>query len=133
MRRNAALLAECEDTTTSDAEAAREKHQEKLIKVEDALIKVLPRSDATTGRLSGRWANIVHDKLTTRGYNHHLNRNEDCFSAASAMMHFNVMMVYEAPQGYVSTILRAFYQVLLNTNGTEPNVWMHHRWSALGP
>ena len=87
MRRNVALLAECEDTTTSDAEAAREKHQEKLIKVEDALMKVLPRSDAKTGRLTGRWANIVHDKLTRRGYNHHLNRNEDCFSAASAMMH----------------------------------------------
>ena len=61
MRRNVALLAECEDTTTSDAEAAREKHQEKLIKVEDALIKVLPRSDATTTPFTGRWANSERD------------------------------------------------------------------------
>ena len=46
MRRIAALMAECEDTTTSDAIAeARRKHLEKLTNVKD---KVVPRTDHQT-------------------------------------------------------------------------------------
>ena len=49
MRRIAALMAECEDACTSEAIAeARRVHLEKLTKVKDAVIKVVPRTDATT-------------------------------------------------------------------------------------
>ena len=56
MRRIAALITEYENTTTSDAIAeARRMHLEKLTKVKDAVIKVAPRTDATTRPLTGRW------------------------------------------------------------------------------
>ena len=49
MRRIVALMAECEDTITSDAIAeARRTHLEKLMKVKDAVIIVVPRTNATT-------------------------------------------------------------------------------------
>ena len=48
MRRIAALMAECEDAFTSEAIAeARRIHLEKLTKVKDAVIKVVPRTNAT--------------------------------------------------------------------------------------
>ena len=77
-------MAECEDTTTSDAIAeTRRKQQEKLTKVKD---KVVPRTDhqtpdrtlggqCTTTKRKARW--------TTRGYEQTLNGNEDVFSATS--------------------------------------------------
>ena len=56
MRRIAALMTECEDACTSEAIAeARRVHLEKLTKVKDAVIKVVPRTDATTRPLTGRW------------------------------------------------------------------------------
>ena len=55
MRRIAALMAECEDACTSEAIAeARLIHLEKLTKVKDAVIKVVPRTNATTKPLTGR-------------------------------------------------------------------------------
>ena len=56
IRRIAALMAECEDACTSEAIVeARRIHLEKLTKVKDAVIKVVPRTDATTKPLTGRW------------------------------------------------------------------------------
>ena len=56
MLRISALLAEREGTTTSEAVAeARRRHMKKLTKVKDAVIKVVPRTDATTKPLTGRW------------------------------------------------------------------------------
>ena len=47
MRRMAALMAECEDTITSDAIAqTRRIHLEKLTNVKDAVVNVVPRIDA---------------------------------------------------------------------------------------
>ena len=51
------------------------------------IIKVVPRTDATTKPLTGRWVDTVHDdgarkaRWTTRGYEQTLNGNEDFFSA----------------------------------------------------
>ena len=74
MRRIAALMAECEDTSTSDDIAeARRAHLEKLTKVKDAIVKVVPRNAATTRPLTGRWVDTTHDDgarkdwWTTRG------------------------------------------------------------------
>ena len=62
MRRIAALMAQCEDSSTSDDIArARQTHLEKVTKVKDAIIKVEPRTDATTKPLTGRWVDTVHD------------------------------------------------------------------------
>ena len=62
MRRIAALMAECEDSSTSDDIAeARRTHPKKLTKVEDPTIKVVPRTDATTKPLTGRWVDTMHD------------------------------------------------------------------------
>ena len=62
MRRIAALMAECEDACTSEAIAeARRIHLEKLTKVKDAVIKVVPRTDATTKPLTGRWVDTMHE------------------------------------------------------------------------
>ena len=49
------------------------KNLEKLRKVKDAAIKAVPRTDATTRPLTGRWVDSVHDgerkaRWTTRGY-----------------------------------------------------------------
>ena len=75
VRRIPALMTECEDTITSDAVAeALRKHLEKLTNVKDAVIKVVPRTDATTRPLTGRWVDSMHDdraskaRWTTRGY-----------------------------------------------------------------
>ena len=62
MRRIATLMAECEESSTSDDIAeARRAHLEKLTKVKDATIKVVPRTDAATKPLAGRWVDTVHD------------------------------------------------------------------------
>ena len=62
MCRIAALMAEREDTISSDAIAEpRRRHLEKLKKVKDAVIKVVPRTDATTRPLTGRWVDTMHD------------------------------------------------------------------------
>ena len=59
----------------------------------DAVIKVVPRTDATTRPLTGRWVDIVHDdgertaRWKTRGYEQTLNGNEELFSATPATIH----------------------------------------------
>ena len=82
IRRIAVPMAECEKLSISDDIAeARRIHLEKLTKVKDAIIKVAPRTDATTkpGRvttrsLTDRWVDIKYDegarktRWTTRGY-----------------------------------------------------------------
>ena len=111
MRRIAALMAECEDACTSEAIAeARRVHLEKLTKVKDAVIKVVPRTDATTRPLTGRWVDTMHDdgarkaRWTTRGYEQTLNGNEDFFSATPAMMHLKMMLVEAALKGHAAAI-----------------------------
>ena len=111
MRRIAALMAECEDACTSEAIVeARRIHLEKLTKVKDAVIKVVPRTDATTKPLTGRWVDTMHDdgarkaRWTTRGYEQTLNGNEDFFSATPAMMHLKMMLVEAALKGHVAAI-----------------------------
>ena len=144
MRRIAALMAECEDACTSEAIAeARRIHLEKLTKVKDAVIKVVPRTDATTKPLTGRWVDTMHDdgarkaRWTTRGYEQTLNGNEDFFSATPAMMHFKMMLVEAALKGHVAAIgdcSGAFYQSPLNPDGTENQVWIEPPPEAeLGP
>ena len=60
MCRIAAFIAECEESSTSDDIAeARRAHLEKLTKVKDAIIKVVPRTVATTKPLTGRWVDTV--------------------------------------------------------------------------
>ena len=115
MRRIAALMAECEESSTSDDVAeARRTHLEKLTKVKDR-------------PLAGRWVDTVHDdgarkaRWTTRGYEQTLNGNEDFFSATPAMMHLKMMLVDAALKGHVAAIgdcSGAFYQSPLNPDGT---------------
>ena len=144
MRRIAALMAECEDACTSEAIAeARRIPLEKLTKVKDAVIKVVPRTDATTKPLTGRWVDTMHDdgarkaRWTTRGYEQTLNGNEDFFSATPAMMHLKMMLVEAALKGHVAAIgdcSGAFYQSPLNPDGTESQVWIEPPPEAeLGP
>ena len=127
-------LAECEELSTSDDIAeARQAHLEKLTKVKDAIIKVVPRTDATTEPLTGRWVDTVHDvgarkaRWTPRGYEQTLNGNEDFFSATPAMMHLKMMLVDAALKGHVAGIgdcSGAFYQSPLNPDRTESKVWI---------
>ena len=144
MRRIAALMAECEDACTSEAIVeARRIHLEKLTKVKDAVIKVVPRTDATTKPLTGRWVDTMHDdgarkaRWTTRGYEQTLNGNEDFFSATPAMMHLKMMLVETALKGHVAAIgdcSGAFYQSPLNSDGTDSQVWIEPPPEAeLGP
>ena len=144
MRRIAAVMAECEDSSTSDDIAeARRTHLEKLRKVKDTIIKVVPRTDATTRPLTGRWGDTVYDdgarkaRWTTRGYEQTLNGNEDFFSATPAMMHLKMMLVDAALKGDVAAIgdcSGAFYQSPLNPDGTENRVWIKPPPEAkLGP
>ena len=137
-------MAECEESSTPDniAEALR-AHQEKLTKVKDAIIKVVPRTDATTKPLTSRWVDTVHHdgarkaRWTTRGYEQTLNGHEDFFSATPAMMHLNMMLVDAALKGHVAAIgdcSGAFYQSPLNPDGTESKVWIEPSSEAeLGP
>ena len=137
-------MAECEDACTSEAIAeARRIHLEKLTKVKDAVIKVVPRTDATTKLLTGRWVDTMHDdgarkaRWTMRGYEQTLNGNEDFFSATPAMMHLKMMLVEAALKGHVAAIgdcSGAFYQSPLNPDGTESQVWIEPPPEAeLGP
>ena len=131
MRRIAAPMEECEDACTSEAIAeARRIH---LAKVKDAVIKVVPRTDATTRPLTGRWVDTMDDdgtrkaRWTTRGYEQTLNGNEDFFSATQATMHLKRMLVDAALKGHVAAIedcSGVFYQSLLNPDGTESKVWI---------
>ena len=55
-------MAECEELSIKDGIAeARRIHLEKLTKVKDAIIKVVPRTDATTKPLTGRLVDTIHD------------------------------------------------------------------------
>ena len=127
--RNAALMAECEESSTSDDTAeARRAHLEKLTKVKDAIINVVPHTDATTRPLTGRWVDTVHyngptkARWTTRGYEQTLNGNEDFFSATPAMMHLKMMLVDAALKGHVAAIgdcSGAFYQSPLNPDSLD--------------
>ena len=61
-------MTECEDACTSEAIAeARRVHLEKLTKVKDAVIKVVPRTDATTRPLTGCWVDTMHDDGAREG------------------------------------------------------------------
>ena len=144
MRRIAALMAECEDSSTSDDIAeARRAYLEKLTKAKDAIIKVVPRTDASTKPLTGRWVDTVHDvgarkaRWITRGYEQTLNGNEDFFSSTPAMMHLKMMLVDAALKRHVAAIgdrSGAFYQSPLNPDGTESKVWIEPPPEAeLGP
>ena len=144
MRRIAVLMAECEDACTSEAIVeARRIHLEKLTKVKDAVIKDVPRTNASTKPLTGRWVDTMHDdgarkaRWTTRGYEQTLNGNEDFFSATPAMMHLKMMLVEAALKGHVAAIgdcRGAFYQSPLNPDGTESQVWIEPPPEAeLGP
>ena len=137
-------MAECEELSISDNIAeARRAHLEKLTKINDAIIKVVPRTDATARPLTRRWVNTVHDdgarkaRWTTRGYEQTLNGNEDVFSATPAMMHLKMMLVEAALKEHVAAIgdcSGAFYQSPLNTDGTESKVWIEPPPEAeLGP
>ena len=123
-------LAECEELSTSDDIAeARQAHLEKLTKVKDAIIKVVPRTDATTEPLTGRWVDTVRDvgarkaRWTPRGYEQTLNGNEDFFSATPAMMHLKMMLVGAALKGHVAGIGDCS-GAFLNPNRTESKVWI---------
>ena len=131
MRRIAALMAECEDSSTSDDIAeARRVHLEKLTKVKDAVIKVVPRTDANTKPLTRRWVDTARRCSEERQVDdawQALNGNEDFFSATPAMMHLKMMLVDAALKGHVAAIgdcSGAFYQSLLNPDGTESKVWI---------
>ena len=137
-------MAECEKLSISDDIAeARRIHLEKLTKVKDAIIKVVPRTDATTKPLTGRWVDTLHDdgarkaRWTTRGYEQTLNGNEDFFSATPELMHLKMMLVDAALKGHVTAIgdcSGAFYQSPLNPDGTESKVWIEPPPEAeLGP
>ena len=105
------LTAECEDACTSEAIAeARRVHLAKLTKVKDAVIKVVPRTDATTRPFTGRWMDTMRDdearkaRWTTPAHEQTLNGNEDFFSATPAMMHLKMMLVEAALKGHVAAI-----------------------------
>ena len=78
---------------------------EKLTKVKDPVIKVVPRTNATTNPLTGCWVDTVHDdgarkaRCTTRWYEQTLNGNEDSFPATPAMMHLKMILVDAALKG----------------------------------
>ena len=77
MRRIATLMAECEDSSTSDDIAgAQRTHPEKLTKVNDAIIKVVPRTDATTKPLTGRWVDTVHDDGVRKSGGRHVDTSK---------------------------------------------------------
>ena len=144
MRRIAALMAECEESSTSnDIAEARRTHLEKLTKVKDSIIKVVPRTDATTRPFTGRWVDTMHDdgarkaRWTTRGYEQTLNGYEDFFSATPAMMQLKMLLVDAALKEHVTAIEAcsgAFYQSPMNLDGTEHRVWIEPPPEAeLGP
>ena len=131
MPRIAALMAECEDTTTPDATAeARLIHVQKLTKVKEAVIKVVSHP-------TGRRADTMHDdgarkaRCTTRGY------EQTLLSSASDEKHLKMMLVEGALKGHVAAIgdcSGAFNQSLLNPDGTEWQVWIEPRPEAeFGP
>ena len=55
-------MAECEESSISrDIAEARRAHLEKLTKVKDAIIKVVPGTNATTRPPTGRWVDTMYD------------------------------------------------------------------------
>ena len=103
----------------------------------------VPRTDATTRSLTGRWVDTLHDdgartaRWTTSGYEQTLNGNEDFFLATPAMMHLKMMLVDAALNGHVAAIgdcSGTFYHSPLNRDGTEKRVWIEPPPEAeLGP
>ena len=82
----------------------------------------MPRTDATTRPLTGRWVDTMHDgakraRWTTRGYEQTLNGNEDFFPATPALVHLKMMLVETALKRHVAAIggcTGAFFQSLWN-------------------
>ena len=127
-------MTECEELSIPDDTAeARRAHLEKLTKVKDAIIKVAPRTDATTKPLSGRWVDTMYDdgarktRWATRGYEQMLDESEDFFSATPATIPLKTMLADAALKGHVAAIWYCsgtFCQSPLNTDGTESKVWI---------
>ena len=82
-RRVAALREVCEETEPANFYEARLKHIAKLTKNDAKIVKVVPRAEATSRPLSGRWVETQHDdgalkaRWTTRGFEQTLQGNED--------------------------------------------------------
>ena len=134
IRRIAALTTACEELSILDDVAeARQVHLEKLTKVKDAIIKVAPRTDATTKprRVDG-WTLFYDEgarktRCTTRGYEQTPNGSEDFSSAAPATIPLKTIFAASALKGHVAAIgdwSGTFCQSLLNPDGTERKVWI---------
>ncbi len=138
----AAVLEACEEEPTNFYEA-RMKHIAKITREDARIVKAVPRSEATTKPLSGRWVEDQHDdgalkaRWTTRGFEQTLTGHEDFFSATPATMHLKMMLMDAAKKGNVAAIgdcSGAFYQAPLDPTGESEKVYIEPPLEAgLGP
>ena len=115
----------------------------KLTKVKDAVIKVVPRTDATTRRSTGRWVDTMHDdgarkaRWTTRRFEQTSERKRGFLLSNSSN---------DAPRNVVGRgssertrcgnrrLQRGFHQSPLKPDGTESQVWIElHSEAEMGP
>jgi len=140
-RRIAAILAVCEAPALQDDEyevergdepdftEARHLHLEKIAGDGKQIVQVVPRSQATTEPLSGRWVDSRGDdgtlksRWTGRGFEQRLTGFENHSSGTPATMHLKAMLVNAAYHGHVAALgdcSGAFYQSPL----TEEEVYL---------
>ena len=103
VRRVAALMAECEDTTALPRTVVENSWRN--WRMTQQLPSKRCHEPTQTPNLTGRWEDSVHDdrgrkaRWTKCGYEKTLNGNEDFFSATPAWMHLEIMLVDAALKG----------------------------------
>jgi len=121
-RRIGALLAACLDQT--EYTATRAAHLAKISK--PSMVRVVKTVDAETRPLSGRWVDTIDDngtpksRWTTRGFEQHLEGDENFYSGTPALCHLKALLVLAELEGHVAALgdcSGAFYQSPLQTDG----------------
>jgi len=90
------------------------------------MVRVVKTVDAETRPLSGRWVDTMDDngtaksRWTTRGFEQHLEGDENFYSGTPALGHLKALLVLAELEGHVAALgdcSGAFYQSPLQIDG----------------
>jgi hypothetical protein len=113
-----ALQAVCEEALEYDEILKkRQVHVERIAGEGKNIVRVVPRSSATTRVMSGRWVDTADkSRWTTRGYEQRLDGTENHVANTPSLIHLKALLVYAETKGHVAAVgdcSGAFYQAPL--------------------
>jgi hypothetical protein len=113
-----ALQAVCEeDLEYDEILKKRQVHVERIAGDGQNIVRVVPRSSATTRVMTGRWVDTADkSRWTTRGFEQRLDGTENHVANTPSLIHLKALLVYAETKGHVAAVgdcSGAFYQAPL--------------------